>query len=229
MPGHVPRNRPWVAATAVILLLSAAACGGDEAGPITVEPAPDEGGEDAPRVADAPTDGGDDARPPWQPPGGDGDGHGVVVETADGVLVGALVSRGSDDSISGRTIYDTVTVFHPDSGLFLTVGMADGSVRLPATVFFSGSQCGEPVGLSAGGCGECRSGYGLGFPHGGTWYRVRGGRTFERTTAGSTMTDGVDPACMAHSVDNAKVFPVEVVTGPTPPTDMAAPLRFAWR
>ena len=47
--------------------------------------------------------------------------------------------------------------------------------------------------------------------------------------AGSSHDAGVNEECTAHATFNAKVYPVEAVTGPAPPTALVAPLRIEWR
>jgi hypothetical protein len=143
--------------------------------------------------------------------------------------VGLLVRRGSDDNLADRAIYDLVTLYHPESNLFFEVTMTDAKPRYPTTTFFSTASCETPVGISAGGCLDCRSGSGIGFVHGDMWWRVASGKLFEQASAGSSQGGGIDEACTAHQTFNAKVFPVEQVTGPTPATDWEAPLHFEWR
>ncbi len=196
------------------LLLALAACHGDP-GADPVEVAPADGALEV-----ATLDGGAGPSPA---------GGALWVEDADGVTAGVLVRRGGDDAAAGRVIYDLVTVFHPDSGLFFDLTMADGVVRYPATTFFNGSGCGQPVGVTAGGCSECRSAFGLAFLHDGAWWRVEGGATSQQRANGSSRGPGVASPCVAHGSANTKVFPVEAVTGPAPPTTFAAPLRFSWR
>jgi hypothetical protein len=162
-------------------------------------------------------------------PGAETSGHGLWVVDDEGVAVGALIRRGSDDATVGRAIYDFVTVYHPDSGLFFEVTMSDGVIRYPANTFFSGYGCDTPVGIGAGGCAECRSGYGLGFLHKGAWWQVRGGSAFETMGPGSVMKGGLSGECVAHGTSNAKLFPVDRVSGTAPPTSFSPPLSFEWR
>ena len=143
--------------------------------------------------------------------------------------VGVLVRRGSDDNLVYRAIYDLVTVFHPESGLFFEVTMSDGVTRYPATTFFGSSDCSNPIGISHGGCNTCRSGYGIGLRHDGIWYRVLGGATYEQTSAGSTVGSGVSGACSPHQTSSAKIYPLDEVEGPPPAAAFAPPLRFQWR
>ena len=146
-----------------------------------------------------------------------------------GDAVGLLVRRGSDDNLVYRAIYDLVTVFHPESGLFFEITMSDGVVRRPSTTFFASASCDNPIGVSYGGCAECRSAPGIGVLHGESWYQVTPGVTYEVTSAGSTMGSGLQDDCSSHHTDSAKVFPLEALSGPTPPTSFTAPLHFAWR
>ncbi|MCC6620098.1 MAG: hypothetical protein IT385_02515 [Deltaproteobacteria bacterium] len=217
------------ASTALALALSLSACN-DKPGPEAVDPA-DDGTTTAP---DAPTD---DAPPADAPPtdarrdgqGADPDPSGLWVEDADGTSVGLLVRRGSDDQIADRAIYDIVTVFHPPSGLFFEITMSDGKVRYPQNTFFSGYDCGEPMGVAVGACTECKAGYGAGFLHAGGWWRLRGGTTFETMAPGSLYKGGLSTECIAHGTSNAKGFAVQRVVDDAPPLTFAPPLRFVTR
>lgn len=162
-------------------------------------------------------------------PGRGAGGGGLFVVDAVGVEAGLLVRRGSDDGTADRALYDFVTVFHPESGLFFDVTMSDGVVRYPGTTFFSGAVCGAPLGVGVGGCTGCRAGYGIGILHAGAWYVVEGGSTFELATAGSSRESGLSTDCVVHGTTSAKVFPVAAVTGPAPPTSFVPPLSFDWR
>lgn len=226
---------PWV------LLTLASGASGCTAGatpgtePVTVDPATavEDGGrlawaaadsaasaDDAPQVQDA---------LPSQP--GAGAGGGLWVVDADGVEAGVLIRRGSDDNVADRAIYDVVTVFHPGSGLFYDVAMSEATVLYPGTTFFNGSTCTVPVGLGVGGCTECRSGAGIGVLHLETWYEVVGGASYEQAAADATISSGVASTCVPHGTFNAKVYPIVGLPPgtPTPPTTLAAPLRFDWR
>ncbi|MEZ4267932.1 MAG: hypothetical protein R3F39_16280 [Myxococcota bacterium] len=210
-----------------------AACGGG--GPVTVAPAdaPAElseagAGHDAARPVDLATPRDGRAPQDWNP-GAGGVGGGIFVVDASGKDVGYLVRRGSDESTAGRSIYDTVTVFHPASGLFFDITMTEAIPLLPATGFFSGAGCATPVGISAGGCATCRAGHGLGFLHEGVWWRVVSGAAREQIANAATRPATADGSCVPHSSSNSPAFPVETVTGTTPPTSFAAPLRFQWR
>ncbi|MDP6944476.1 MAG: hypothetical protein QF464_10030, partial [Myxococcota bacterium] len=89
--------------------------------------------------------------------------------------------------------------------------------------------CKNPVGISYGGCSDCRSGPGTALLHEGVWYQVTRGVTFEVSTAGSTRGSGLEAACSSHHTDSAKIFPVTEVGSPAPPTSFTAPLHFAWK
>jgi len=169
-----------------------------------------------------------DTRPPDAPPGAS-DVSGIWVEDQNRVAVGLLVRRGSDDATASRAIYDFVTVFHPQSGLFFEVTMTDGAVRYPANTFFQGFSCDVPIGIGVGPCQDCRAAWGLGFLHAGTWYKVRGGATFETRGPGSVLKGGIATECVAHGTSSAKVFVVDPVEGESPPLSLAPPLRFVAR
>ncbi len=209
-------------------------------GETTVTAAPDtETRADTPRVARRPVDDSQDDDTPTtdQPdiirpsrPGADEvAGGGVWVVDSAGQDVGALVRRGSDDNLVYRAIYDLVTVYHPTSGILFEITMTDAVVRRPSTTFFSTADCQGPIGISYGGCSECRSGPGTALLHDGTWYRVTPGITFEVVTSGATIGSGMESACSSHHTDSAKVFPVSELNGPTPPTTFTPPLHFAWK
>ena len=168
-------------------------------------------------------------RPRTRPASGEVSAGGLWVIDSDGQGVGVLVRRGSDDNLVYRAIYDLVTVYHPGSGLFFEITMTDASVRRPSTTFFSTASCDNPVGISYGGCAECRSGPGTALLHDGAWYRVTAGVTYEVTTAGSTLGSGLQDACSSHHTDSAKIFPVTEVTGTTPPKSFSPPLHIAWQ
>ena len=176
-----------------------------------------------------------DDEAPSEPPSSGRSGSGTfeaggiwVIDDA-GQPVGLLVRRGSDDNLVYRAIYDVVTVFHPESGLFFEITMSDAVVRRPSTTFFAGATCETPIGISYGGCAECRSGPGIGIFHEGTWYQAVAGVTFEVTSAGSTLGSGLQDACSAHHTDSAKIFPLEALSGPTPPVTFSAPLHITYR
>ncbi len=168
-------------------------------------------------------------RPSVQGSASDGLSGGLWVVDNAGEALGVLVRRGSDDNLVYRAIYDLVTVFHPGSGLFFEVTMSDGLVRRPSTTFFASATCDDPIGISYGGCAECRSGPGTGVLHDGSWYRVVSGLTYEVTTAGSTMGSGLQDQCSSHHTDSAKIFPLEEITLDAPPSSFEAPLHFEWR
>lgn len=170
----------------------------------------------------------DTQRPPL-PGAGEVEGGGVWVVDSAGQDVGALVRRGSDDNLVYRAIYDLVTVYHPESGLFFEITMTDAVVRHPSTAFFATADCKDPVGISYGGCAECRSGPGTALFHEGVWYRVTPGVHFEVTTSGSTRGSGLEEQCSSHHTDSAKVFPVSAVGSSSPPTSFTPPLHFAWK
>ncbi|PIE17019.1 MAG: hypothetical protein CSA66_06995 [Proteobacteria bacterium] len=178
----------------------------------------------------SPSDGAteDAARPPDAGAAAAGAGA-IWVEDAAGVAAGVLVRRGSDDNIASRAIYDLVTVYHPDSGLFYEVTMTDGVVRYPATTMFRGYGCDVPIGVAVGACTDCRSGFGVGLRHGDAWWRVRGGVGYEQLAPGSTRSSGLSAECVTHGTSNAKAYPVDRVTGATPPQSLSPPLRFVWR
>ena len=232
-----------------LLVLSAAACTQEQgATPLVVEPA-SAGSPDAPeghtnalaeqaqpvrseRGERGRSEGDEAERGPRGPssrPGADeGATGGLWVIDNEGQRVGRLLRRGSDDNLVYRAIYDLVTVFHPESGLFFEVTMSDGVVRRPSTTFYQTASCDNPIGISYGGCAECRSGPGSAILHDETWYQVIPGLTFEVTSAGSTMGSGLQDECSSHHTDSAKIFPVEPVTGATPPSVFSPPLHFAW-
>lgn len=211
----------------IAILLSACA---DKPAPTSVEPGDTSPDSAAPADTATPTDSvtpADTSTPDTRP--GVDDPSGLWVEDQNGVPVGLLVRRGSDDAVAARAIYDLVTVFHPPSGLFFEVSMTDAVVRYPANTFFEGFSCGTPMGIGVGSCTECRSAWGLGLLHGGKWWKVRGGATFETAGPGSVIKGGMSTECVAHGTSNAKLFPIDAVTGVTPPTTFAAPLRFVAR
>src|SRR5262249_4204559 len=148
---------------------------------------------------------------------GSSDVSGVWVDDANGVPVGLLVRRGSDDATANRAIYDFVTVYDPVSGLFFEVTMTDAIVRYPANTFFDGFSCDTPPGIGIGPCEECRSGWTLGFLHAGRWYKVRGGASPEVRGPGSVMKGGLSSECVAHGTSNAKVYLVDPVDVNAPP------------
>lgn len=213
---------------ALVLLLVACA---DKPGPAVVEPA-DDGSNDAPTHADLPDGPGPttaDTTRPEDTHGGNPDASGIWVEDADGVSVGMLVRRGSDDQIASRAIYDIVTVYHPVSGLFFEITMSDGIVRLPQNTFFEDGNCNTPMGIGIGTCQDCKAGYGYGFMHGGKWWRVVGGSTWQTMGPNGIQKGGLTTDCIAHGTGNAKGFPVVIVAGDQPPTTFATPLRFTAR
>lgn len=160
---------------------------------------------------------------------GSSDVSGIWVEDANGVGVGLLVRRGSDDATASRAIYDFVTVFEPVSGLFFEVTMTDALVRYPPNTFFDGFSCDTPVGIGVGPCQECRSAWSLGFLHNSKWYKMRGGATFETRAPGSVLKGGIATECVAHGTASAKVFVVDPVETNAPPVSFAAPLHFVAR
>jgi hypothetical protein len=176
-------------------------------------------------VSDTPVD----TQRPDDVPAGTEDPAGLWLEDADGVPLGLLVRRGGDDVTAGRAIYDLVTVYHPASGLFIEVTMTDAVVRYPPNTFFQGGSCDIPVGIGVGPCEACKSAWGIGFLHGGKWYKVRGGSPFEVRGPGSVLKGGLATECVAHDTSNAKVFVVDPVTGAAPPLTLKAPLRFVAR
>ena len=178
------------------------------------------------RASDAmASDASKDAFAPGPAPGGTA----IWVYDAADVPVGVMFRRGGDDSVAGRAVYDLVTVFHPQSGIFFEITMSDGQVRYPVNVFFRGPYCAEPVGASAGGCAECRSGFGLGFLHGNRWWRIRGGEIYQQVDSGSVRETGLSERCVAHGTSSAKAFPLDEVLVSPPPTVFEGPLRFVWR
>ncbi|MCA9515180.1 MAG: hypothetical protein KC635_09580 [Myxococcales bacterium] len=215
---------------ALLALLLLAACGDSKSGvdPVEVDP-PTDSATTPPDTAVADSALPDDTRPPADTTGAGPTGSGLWVEDANGQTVGWLVRRGSDDSVAHRVIYDIVTVYHPESGLFFEVTMSDGVVRFPNTVYFTDYACANPVGVAVGSCTDCKSAYDVGFRHAGKWWRMRGGVDFELQPAGSTLGGGLGGDCVSHGTSNAKGYPVDAVTGPAPPLDFAAPLRFVFR
>lgn len=215
------------AALPLLVLLMACEGAATSPSPVTVEPGSDRDDDRATRTAretQATSPDPDGRRP--RPGASSG---GIWVVDAAGAELGILFRRGSDDNIAHRAIYDIVTVYHPGSGLFFEVTMTDARVRYPATTFFQGSWCGDPVGVGVGGCDTCRAGYGIGLLHGDAWWKAVEGSEWEQATAGSSHDAGVHEDCTAHATFNAKVFPVEPVVGPAPPVGLIAPLRLEWR
>lgn len=216
----------------LLLFITVSACA-DKAQPVRVDPAdladlPDNGDlEDLFGPDLDPEEVTDTARP--DVPLGATPSGGLWVFDAAGTPVGLLVRRGSDDATAGRAIYDFVTVYHPESDLFFEITMTDGAVRLPPNTFFAGFSCDTPVGIGVGACTECRAAHSLGFLHGGRWWRLRDGAAFQTMGPGSVMKGGLATECVAHGTANAKLFPVDAVSGTTPPTSFSAPLRFAVR
>lgn len=210
--------------TALSLVLGLAACGAPD--PASVDPVEVAPADDAP-LADAPVDA---ARPPadTQAPGVGTPGN-LWVEDATGQVAGVLFRRGSDDQMGGKAIYDLVTIYHPPSGLFYDATLSDAVVRYPATTYFAGYNCDVPIGVAAGGCADCVSGYGTGLRHGGRWYRVRGGASFAQMAPGSTRGPARATECVAHGTTNAKGFPVDEVVANAPPASFTAPLEVVWR
>ena len=210
------------------------ACGADKPAPTPVAPA--DASADTPSAADTSppatatavaSDAAVEAVPhETTPPAGVDDPSGLWVEDQDGVRLGLLVRRGSDDSTASRSIYDIVTVFHPASGLFFEVTMSDGLIRYPVNTYFSGFNCAEPVGVAVGACTECKSAYGLAFLHGDRWYQGEGGQTFRTMGADATMKGGMSTECVAHSTTSAKGYPIRRVENVVPPSSFTPPLRF---
>ncbi|MFO0745195.1 MAG: hypothetical protein U1F43_05885 [Myxococcota bacterium] len=206
--------------------LALAACS-DKPGPAVVGP-----GDDTPSSDDTPTTPIDSAQPTDAPSthdshgGGNPDASGIWVQDANGVPVGLLVRRGSDDQIADRAIYDIVTVFNPTSGLFFEITMSDGIVRYPQNTFFRGFDCQDPIGIGIGSCVDCKSGYGAAFLHTGRWFKVKGGVPFETMAPDAVFKGGLNTDCIAHGTSNAKGFPVVQVIENAPPTTFAAPLEF---
>ncbi len=207
-----------------LCLLALVACSDAKPGPEQVDPA------DTTQVPDGTTPDGTipDATTNETRPGAS-DVSGIWLEDANGVDVGLLVRRGSDDATASRAIYDFVTVFDPVSGLFFEVTMTDGRVRYPQNTFFQGGNCDIPVGIGVGTCAECRSAWGLGFSHAGRWYKVRGGATAETRSPNGVLKGGIADTCVAHGTSSAKVFVVDPVELDAPPAMFAAPLRFVAR
>ena len=229
--------------TTLLLLLSSAcgaatslgACTGDKPGPALVDaddtstPADVQvDGTTAPDATSTPDGTVSDTTPADTRPG-TSDVSGIWVEDANGVGVGLLVRRGSDDATASRAIYDFVTVFEPVSGLFFEVTMTDAVVRYPPNTFFDGYSCDAPVGIGIGPCADCRSAWNLGFRHADKWYKMRGGATFETRSPGSVLKGGISSECVAHGTASAKVFVVDRVELNAPPVTYAAPLRFVAR
>jgi len=207
-------------ASLAALLLIPGACG--DPTPAGVDPvevgAADDTAVDAARPAETDT----------QAPAAGTPGN-LWVEDAGGQLAGVLFRRGNDDQVGGKAIYDLVTVYHPASGLFYDVTLSDAVVRYPTTTYFGGYNCDVPIGVAAGGCADCVSNYGTGLRHGGRWYRVRGGVTYEQMAPGSTRGAARTTECVAHGTTNAKGFPVDEVVANAPPATFAPPLKVVWR
>ncbi len=207
------------------------ACSDDKPGPAQVDAA------DTAQVPDGTTPDGttpdgtspNDVPTPNETRPGASDVSGIWLEDANGVDVGLLVRRGSDDATASRAIYDFVTVFEPVSGLFFEVTMTDGRVRYPQNTFFQGGQCDIPIGIGVGTCSDCRSAWGLGFLHAGKWYKVRGGTSAETRSPNGVLKGGIADTCVAHGTSSAKVFVVDAVELDAPPVSFAAPLRFVAR
>jgi len=219
----------------VILLLSIG-CGDAKPGPAAVDAddsattadgVPDTRADDAPDATVADATAPDTTAPDTRP--GASDVSGIWVDDANGVPVGLLVRRGSDDPTASRAIYDFVTVFDPVSGLFFELTMTDGVVRYPANTFFDGFSCDIPIGIGVGTCSDCRSAWNLGFLHKGRWYKMRGGAAWETRGPGSVLKGGTATECVAHGTASAKVFVVDPVETNAPPLTFAAPLRFVAR
>jgi len=215
--------------------IAAASCTEDKPGPARVDAddttSPADVQIDGTGVPDATAPDGtvapDTSQPDTRP--GSSDVSGIWVEDANGVGVGLLVRRGSDDATASRAIYDFVTVFEPVSGLFFEVTMTDALVRYPPNTFFDGFSCDIPVGVGVGPCQECRSAWSLGFLHNSKWYKMRGGATFETRSPGSVLKGGIASECVAHGTNSAKVFVVDQVETNAPPVSFAAPLHFVAR
>ena len=238
----------WLSVLTIGAMICAGCQGAESAGPLKVDPAAAEETREGGARADSELEtqqaqvlepqserGGEEEVEPETPspsvrPGaGEGATGGVWVVDNQGEPLGVLVRRGSDDNLVYRAIYDLVTVFHPDSGLFFEVTMSDALVRRPSTTFFASASCDDPIGISYGGCAECRSGPGTAILHDGAWYRVVPGVTYEVTTAGSTLGSGMQDQCSSHHTDSAKIFPLEELLTKTPPSAFEAPLHFEWR
>jgi hypothetical protein len=221
---------------ATVFVFAAGACGDAKPGPTAVEP--DDGDTPATPADDtapvqetsAPDDADtrSDTPPPDNPPGA-ADVAGVWVDDANGVPVGLLIRRGSDDATASRAIYDFITVYDPVSGLFFELTMTDAEVRYPPNTFFDGFSCQTPIGIGNGPCQECRSAWNLAFRHQGKWYKLRGGATFETRGPGSVLKGGIATECVAHGTANAKVFVVDPLLTNAPPASFAAPLRIVAR
>ena len=251
-------GRCWVVSVCVGVMMSASGCGeAEDVAPLRVDPASEDQSADldaSQRARATPSEDADQAltrgdadqeptrradpdadgqpsegTPRTRPAAGDASAGGLWVIDSAGEDVGVLVRRGSDDNLVYRAIYDLVTVYHPASGLFFEVTMTDAVVRRPSTTFFSSASCDNPVGISYGGCADCRSGPGTGLLHDGAWYRVTAGITYEVSTAGSTLGSGLQEECSSHHTDSAKIFPVSEVSGPSPPTVFTPPLHIAWQ
>ncbi|MDP6945877.1 MAG: hypothetical protein QF464_17130, partial [Myxococcota bacterium] len=143
-------RRSYVWAATWALALAAACAGSDTVAPVAVPPSDGEAEvvastdtgspPDAQRVARRSEDDANVAHQaevitPPLPGVGEVTGGGVWVVDSAGQAVGALVRRGSDDNLVYRAIYDLVTVYHPESGLFFEITMTDGLVRHPSTTF----------------------------------------------------------------------------------------------
>ena len=156
-------------------------------------------------------------------------GAGLWVVDEQGVAVGVLVRRGSDDTAARSSVYDRVQVYHPASALFFDVTMHDGRVRFPEKVYFKGSSCTVPLGIAVGACGDCRAGYQLAFMHEERWYEVIGGSSSEVIPNDASLEMGISSSCVPHSSSSTRAFPVREVSGETPPQRFTPPLRFVWQ
>lgn len=230
-------KHPTFTIVVLVAFLTVAACSEGKPGPTEVSASDDSANvADTPAEATTPTaetaqpsDAEDNVEVPPDNPPGAGDVSGVWVDDANGVPVGLLVRRGSDDSTASRAIYDFVTVYDPVSGLFFEVTMTDAEVRYPPNTFFEGFSCDTPLGIGRGPCEDCRSAWNLAFRHQGRWYKIRGGSTWETRGPGSVLKGGIATECVAHGTANAKVFLVDPVQTNAPPATFAAPLRFVAR
>ncbi|MBM4353649.1 MAG: hypothetical protein FJ109_07590 [Deltaproteobacteria bacterium] len=159
------------------------------------------------------------------PPEPAGSGTLRVVDN-DGKLVGVLVSR-SHRLLEDSELYDAVTVFHPPTGLFFTIRMADASVLLPAKVLFSAGNCTGKAAIRAS-CADCVSGYDMGFFYNKQWYRVQGGVLRDQFSYSSYVPEEPGAICAGHGNSNTYAFPVDPLGPGETPGLFVPPLRFAW-
>ncbi len=154
-------------------------------------------------------------------------GNGTLrVVDAQGTLVGVLVSR-THRLLEGSELYDAVTVFHPPTGLFFSIRMADASVLLPAKVLFSAGNCTGKAAIRAS-CTDCLSGYDLAFYYNNAWYQIAGGEPRVQFSYSSYVPEEPGATCAGHGNSSTYAFPVDPLGPGQTPGLFVPPLRFAW-